>query len=62
MGLSGAGLAGLANLSCVDQPTLFPMSQSQLVPALLAHLPPLLLAWSGPFSIHFCYFFFKLTP
>ena len=39
LGLSGAGLADLANMRCVDKATIPPMSQPQLVPALLSRLP-----------------------
>ena len=39
VGLSRAGLADLANIRCVDKATIPPMSQPQLVPALLPRLP-----------------------
>ena len=39
VGLSRAGLADLANIRCVDKATIPPMSQPQLVPALLSRLP-----------------------
>ena len=39
VGLSRAGLADLANMRCVDKATIPPMSQPQLVSALLPRLP-----------------------